>query len=152
MKRRLKQALQRRPTKIILKLRRPTEEKMKSKNEESEGKEKALKAKRNLDKKLRKMPVRLEDVNLLKKTGRKMKYANIRLPADPCCPPKPKMTNATHCISIFALGANMVLPEKLDLTSTFKVKGKRLDLELLCMQIMHLGAASIMRDITLKRK
>ena len=67
-----------------------------------------------------------------------MKYANIRLPADPCCPPKPKLTNTTHCIFMIALAANMVLPEKLDLTSTVKVKRKRLDLELLGMQIMLL--------------
>ena len=37
---------------------------------------------------------------------------------------------------MIALGANIELPEKLDLTSTFKVKKKRLDLELHGIQIM----------------
>ena len=72
----------------------------------------------------------------MKQTGRSTKYANTKLPADPCYPLKPKSTNITHCISILALGANIVLPEELDLPSTFKAKKKSLDLELHGMQIM----------------
>ena len=90
MKRGLKQIRQRRPNKERLKLNRPKERKPKLKKEESEAKERALNAKKNLEKKLLKKPLWLEDENLLKQTGRSTKYANTKLPADPCCPLTPK--------------------------------------------------------------
>ena len=77
-------------TKERLKLKRPTEKRTKLKKEESEGTERALKAKKNLEKKLWKEPLWLEGENLLKQTGRSTKYANTQFPADPCYPLKPK--------------------------------------------------------------
>ena len=75
---------------LKLKLNRPKEERTKLKKEESEGKERALKVKKNLEKKLLKKPLWLEDENLLKQIGRNTKYADTKLPADPCCQLKPK--------------------------------------------------------------
>ena len=97
MNRGSKQAWQRRPKRRIFKLKRPREEHIISKKEESEGTEKALKARKNLERKALKKPLWLEDVYLLQKTGQNMKYANIRPPADLCCPPKPKSMHTTCC-------------------------------------------------------
>ena len=94
----LKHTGQRTTQKGRLKLKRPTEERTKLKKEESVGKASASKVNNNLEKKLLKKPLWLEDENLLKQTGRSTKYANTRLPADPCCQLKPKYTNTTHCI------------------------------------------------------
>ena len=78
------------PNKGRLKLKRPTEERTKLKKEELERKERTLKAKKNLEKKLLKKPLWLEDENLLKQTSRSTKYANTKLPADLCYPLKQK--------------------------------------------------------------
>ena len=138
MKRGSKQVWQRRPKRRILKLKRPREEHISQKKEESEGKEKNLKARKNLERKLLQKPLWFEDLYLLKNTGRNTKYANIRPPAEPCCPPTPKSMNTTRCISIIALGVTIASLEKLDLTSTFELNMKRLYWELLGMQTMLL--------------
>ena len=86
MKRGLKHVGQRRAKKDRFKLKRPKEERMKLTKGESEGTERALKVKKNLEKKL----LWLEDENLMKQTGWSTKYANTKLPADPRYPLAPK--------------------------------------------------------------
>ena len=56
---------------------------MTSKREELEEKERAVNVRKNSGKKLPKKVLCLEDASLKKQTGRSMKYANTKLPADP---------------------------------------------------------------------
>ena len=84
------------------------EERMQLKKAGLEEKEEALNFNKNLEKTLLKKLQWLEDGNLRKQTGRSMKYANTKLPADPCYLLRPKSMNLTHCITIIALGASIV--------------------------------------------
>ena len=90
LKRGLKYTRQRRPKEERLKLKRPTEERAKFKKADLEYQERALKVKKNLVKKLPKKLLWLEDENLMKQTGRSMKDAKTKLPADPCYLLQPK--------------------------------------------------------------